>query len=164
MNVSTYNVVKCTPVVTHNLSPISVMAGKRRRRGIEYYDDLDLPDTTAVAKPATVQSVQRYTEITMTHSHISTTQSYYEVNTPRLSLPKPVISKIEWNTQPKPDTDDFTFDEPLNFIDPPDVVSELEATADRSRGDRKLGVGLLFTTPRIWTEDHSGFPSSSLDP
>ena len=121
------------PLLFPNLSLISAMAGKRRRKGIEYYD-LDLPDTTtATTQSATIQSVQRYTEITAKRAYISTTQRYYEVDTPNLTLPKPGTSKIVWNMQPVPDNNDSAFDKPLNFINPPDVIVELEATADRVR-------------------------------
>ncbi|KAM6504124.1 hypothetical protein JOM56_001067 [Amanita muscaria] len=55
------------------------------------------------------------------------------------SLPQ-VIEDIKWSTQPKAvDGVDSVFDEPINFINPPTVVTQLEVLDDNPRGSRTLG-------------------------
>ncbi|KAF8333824.1 hypothetical protein F5887DRAFT_1079836 [Amanita rubescens] len=131
--------------------------GKRRRDKIEYYDDVVLSTSKSViASPAPVQHIQRHTEISSrdaTTSTVKTNQIYYSVTGPPLQqCPSQVVHEIQWSTQPMPDGIESVFDEPINFVNPPTAVAELEIMDDNRRANRYLGdFPLLTWIPEIDT-------------
>lgn len=118
--------------------------GKQRRDKIEFYDDVLYPAQASATPPAPTQLVQCHTEISSSNAFMSTIQTYYNVTGPpsiQTPLPKPVIEDIKWNTQPKGDDTKSGFDEPIDFIDPSSVITELDIMDDtRDQGNRHLGV------------------------
>lgn len=117
--------------------------GKRRRDKIEYYDDVVLSTGKAVlTSPAPVQHIQRHTEISSRDATtVKTNQIYYSVTGPPLQqCSSQVVEEIQWSTQPVPDGAESVFDEPINFVNPPTAVTELEIMDDNPRANRYLGV------------------------
>ena len=125
--------------------------GKRRRDKIEYYDDVVLSTGKAIlTSPAPVQHIQQQTKISSwdaTLTTVKTNQIYYSVMGPPLQqCSSQVIEEIQWSTQPVPDGVESIFDEPINFVNPPTAIVELEIMDDNPRANRYLGVRTsLFT-------------------
>ncbi|KAF8673069.1 hypothetical protein AX14_005424 [Amanita brunnescens Koide BX004] len=110
---------------------------KRRRQTTEFHDDLF--STTGDVLSAPTQSIQRHTEIESQSTQIKTSQTYYAVTTAR---PPPVADETSWRMSQDPNpvnSDEATLDEPVNFVNPPSVIDELEALDDNARGNRILG-------------------------
>lgn len=111
---------------------------KRWRQTTEFHDDLF--STTGDVLSAPTQSIQRHTEIESRSTQIKTSQTYYAVTTAR---PPPVADETSWRMSQDPNpvnSDEATLDEPVNFVNPPSVIDELEALDDNARGNRILGV------------------------
>ena len=114
------------------------MRTKRRRQTTEFHDDLF--STTGDVLSAPTQSIQRHTEIDAWSAQIKTSQTYYTITTTRLL---PVVEEVMWTSnqdQNLGDSDEATLDEPVNFVNPPTIIDELEALDDSARENRVLGV------------------------
>ena len=114
------------------------MRTKRRRQTTEFHDDLF--STTGDVLSTPTQSIQRHTEIDARSAQIKTSQTYYAITTAR---PLPVVEEVMWTSnqdQNLGDSDEATLDEPVNFVNPPTIIDELEALDDSARENRVLGV------------------------
>ena len=118
------------------------MPSKRRRQGTEfYYDDVLLRSSDA--PPPSVPCIQRHTEVSSRNMSVSTSQKYYTITAP-LPQPPATIEEVQWNMESAKedegpggkDVDEPTLDEPIDFINPPTVINELEATDGNRRRNR----------------------------
>lgn len=102
------------------------MRTKRRRQTTEFHDDLF--STTGDVLSGPIQSIQRHTEIDSRSAQIKTSQTYYAITVAK--PPPSVVEEVEWRSshdQNSVDSDEATLDEPVNFVNPPTVIDELEA-------------------------------------
>jgi hypothetical protein len=114
------------------------MQTKHRRQTTEFHDDLFSMTGDVLSAPT--QSIQRHTEIDARCAQIKTSQTYYAITTTR---PLPVFEEVMWTSnqdQNLVDPDEATLDEPVNFVNPPTIIDELEALDDSARENRALGV------------------------